>query len=688
MSPPVVGGPPGGAPPAPAQVPHLPFAGDFGTLTGWLLEKTATETSEAISRDINSGFERLATMPCLNENEHDEAMRNLVDEVLNSDTLGCYLTVTNTGATSAKVTVIHSLARYSAGFGGNSSLQGRILGFLGETVGTQLPTFVGTSSAPGDDLAHGFTLEDVDVPTAIQVEAYFNGPAAGNLMPAIPAGVNSMLLCPLVPLPLAWVPYFLDSKTPYAAYQMGAILVASLETGEHRARAEPLLDWLRTSCVRLGAAGAERFQSRLDMSFEPIAPDPRVIRWATARLAPFVKTDPLQATTGAGAGPTSAPNVPGVNIANERDYTPLEIAKIQAACSLTPGMWDTNLPELYSRMLEEGRTKAKVRSLLEDIFRPGESGPLDAVHVSVTSEMATDIKELNFGQNGNTGYDTCHRGISPFAVISVSLATESKRRRIADRFTRTRNLTLAEVEQEETSPDPIPQDYRGLMDLLRTYLAFLEGVVGEQCDHYGQVYRIAAELSTQRRTYENMAGRAVASLLWQIFTDARFFFSAGLDARGTLPVSRLQITHSMLSTGFIQEQVHVPYAQLGGHTPGGDDEADTSAGANSDGRQQGGRGNRTFRHVPTCIKTCLRGARGKYPNLKVVDLMNAPDPNLTYNQVKLGPTGSCLDYLCFGRCKTPACTYKHETNASIPSDRAEAVAQKLGPAYLAYDASH
>jgi hypothetical protein len=42
--------PPGGAP-AVATAPHLPFGADRGTITGWLLDATATETSSEFLED-------------------------------------------------------------------------------------------------------------------------------------------------------------------------------------------------------------------------------------------------------------------------------------------------------------------------------------------------------------------------------------------------------------------------------------------------------------------------------------------------------------------------------------------------------------------------------------------------------------------------------------------------------------
>jgi hypothetical protein len=58
----------------------------------------------------------------------------------------------------------------------------------------------------------------------------------------------------------------------------------------------------------------------------------------------------------------------GTNRTGEREYSFLETSKIQAACGLTDAQWETDLPELYTKMLEEGRTTAKVKALLEDIF--------------------------------------------------------------------------------------------------------------------------------------------------------------------------------------------------------------------------------------------------------------------------------------------------------------------------------
>jgi hypothetical protein len=148
------------------------------------------------------------------------------------------------------------------------------------------------------------------------------------------------------------------------------------------------------------------------------------------------------------------------------------------------------------------------------------------------------------------------------------MATTSKRRRHADRFTRTSNLTLAEVAQSETSPDPLPTEYHGLVNLLRRYVELLRHLVGERSRHFVKVMQITAELNSRQFIFEALKPDQVASLLWQVFMDARRFFSSGIDTQGNLPQSLLRTTYNEVAVGIVQAHLNVPYAQLmGNDTP-------------------------------------------------------------------------------------------------------------------------
>jgi hypothetical protein len=81
----------------------------------------------------------------------------------------------------------------------------------------------------------------------------------------------------------------------------------------------------------------------------------------------------------------------------------------------------------------------------------------------------------------------------------------------------------------DTNPDPIPTDYHGMVNLLQRYTMFLHQLVGDRSGHYVEVRRIAAELNSHQHIFEALDAPQIASLLWQIFMDARRFFSAGID---------------------------------------------------------------------------------------------------------------------------------------------------------------
>ena len=261
--------------------PPLPFPGDPGTVTGWLLERLASILSDALAKEVEAGFARLTANIPANPTDADYpgAMRDLVDEVLNSADLCCYLTVTATGATSARVTVVHSIGKYSAGFGSLSAFQGTIMGFLGETVGDQLPVFVQAPTPVGDrDLASAFAIHEMAVPTGAEIAAYFSAAGAGHLLnPIARTLANGTQLSRLCPIPLAWAPYFMDSKTPYDALRTGVQLISTPDKADERDMALPLASWLQTACVKRGLGAGDRRFSCLNTDWAALAPDAKVI---------------------------------------------------------------------------------------------------------------------------------------------------------------------------------------------------------------------------------------------------------------------------------------------------------------------------------------------------------------------------------------------------------------------------
>jgi hypothetical protein len=58
------------------------------------------------------------------------------------------------------------------------------------------------------------------------------------------------------------------------------------------------------------------------------------------------------------------------------------------------------------------------------------------------------------------------------------MGTASKRRRHEDRFSWTSTLTLTEVAQAETTPNIIPSEYHGMLNLLKQYVQLLQLILG------------------------------------------------------------------------------------------------------------------------------------------------------------------------------------------------------------------
>jgi hypothetical protein len=119
---------------------------------------------------------------------------------------------------------------------------------LGETVGGQLPPLIRFRDDDVEvDFVSALMLENVNVQPAAAVMAYFEGPAAREVMPAvrIAAGAIATNLSCLCPIPLAGGANFLDFKNPCEAYRMGTRLVGTMNTDAERLRMGPLLTWLR-----------------------------------------------------------------------------------------------------------------------------------------------------------------------------------------------------------------------------------------------------------------------------------------------------------------------------------------------------------------------------------------------------------------------------------------------------------
>jgi hypothetical protein len=169
--------------------------------------------------------------------------------------------------------------------------------------------------------------------------------------------------------------------------------------------------------------------------------------------------------------------------------------------------------------------------------------------------MARDVKDLNFGFGDDKSYSGCHRGISPFTVLAVLSATAARRRQLELRRQECMSIIYGDLANFESSPDPLPKDFVGLLHLIRSYMALLVVVVGKKCQHYLQVKQIGLELSKNVSAFESLTAQNVATRVWQIFFDSRRFFSEAINDTGTLPVS-IPVPKLLLK---VEKYIHTSY---------------------------------------------------------------------------------------------------------------------------------
>jgi hypothetical protein len=69
-------------------------------------------------------------------------------------------------------------------------------------------------------------------------------------------------------------------------------------------------------------------------------------------------------------------------------------------------------------------------------------------------------------------------------------------------------------------------------------------------------------------------------------------------------------------------------------------------------------------------------------------VMAAPATPVAYMKYKLGPNGTCMDFVCFGKCTDPSCSYKHNAAIRLTPGQTQRAVPHLKVAYDAYKAAH
>jgi hypothetical protein len=749
----------GGAP-APGELPvplQLPYAADPGTLTGWLVTRNEgldRDSILAVLASMNAKYTNV-TDPQLTQDNVTSLLKELAEDVVASEVLESFLTImTSTEAGKAMVTTVSRLSRFRSGIGQVSRFDGNVYGFFGEVEEGQLPPLM---KLPDNmSLRQALAVRKCWAPSWAEFDAWYGDgptnprvPVPGDELMArageeAPAGVGldqgeaiegeedeGMVEVPsLQYIPAAWAPYFMAAQTPEAAMRTWRKLVAGNLTNRHAEITESVTKWLSAACVRVSSVGANRTRSKMHMSWvSPLGAFERdLTRWASRRLSPFLTVAPVVQPTmvagmlppmAGGGNPTAGVMPPGMpptgaaammpyETKETKLYSPLEHERIRMACGLEPANYEAGRPPIYAMLLAEGRSMVKVEAVLQKLMAPA-LDDWDPVRVYVSQELVRDMKDLKFGWGNENTYDTCHRGISPFAVLQVSMEQQTKRRKTQERADRATFLSTDDVRSLEAEPGCCPPNYYGMMSLLKRYIRLLTVLFGARCSHLLEVQGVYQALAEKVGVYELMSSELVAETIWQVFLDARECFSyMGLG----LPESTLFALRCEVRSCSLKGTINCPVALLLNipstmlATPSAVSQSGSSGRTSGTGRMSGGSmapstmstltsytearrtrevpvigGKRTNPDAVPELVEIMRDLRTKRPGVDMNALIRSE--RLVIADIAIGGRGACLDFMYLGECARAGCTFGHDPS-NVSAGKRRDVTRKLTKAVAGY----
>jgi hypothetical protein len=82
----------GGAPP-PVDAPHLPFPAEPGSITGWMLEMSASDTTRDIAEHMRRSFTHLGSLPAVANAGYNAMHQQMLEKVVSADVFDTYLVI-------------------------------------------------------------------------------------------------------------------------------------------------------------------------------------------------------------------------------------------------------------------------------------------------------------------------------------------------------------------------------------------------------------------------------------------------------------------------------------------------------------------------------------------------------------------------------------------------------------------
>jgi hypothetical protein len=177
-----------------------------------------------------------------------------------------------------------------------------------------------------------------------------------------------------------------------------------------------------------------------------------------------------------------------------------------------------------------------------------------------------------------------------------------------------------------------------------------------------------------------MTKHNAAHLLWAVFTDARSYFNTPHDVMGNPPISHLDWMIGGLRGGTIPQTLGTPLISLFGDS--------RELNPHPSGVGSGGRAEPEVaryqrgspppnNNVHARIEAATASARQCNPDVDYRAVMAvAPQPKPRISSLQLN-RGGCFNYLFFGKCADPRCSFRHD--GEIDESKIDAAIDKMKP---------
>jgi hypothetical protein len=240
-----------------------------------LVAKTANlgrDAAIAVLAAMNAKYANVVD-PLLAQERIDALLRELAEDVLASEGLESFLTVTMPEGGTPTVITFSRLSRFRSGMGQTSPYDGNVYGFIGEVEEGQMPPLM---KLPDNlSMCQALAVRELMAAAEEELDVWY-GKGPGN--PRVPiqgdelvteseGGLAKNVKVPLLQyIPMAWAPYFMAAQSPEAAHRALHRLTEGHMTDQQRKHTVRLETWI-AACMHSGPIGAYRYRSKLYMTW-------------------------------------------------------------------------------------------------------------------------------------------------------------------------------------------------------------------------------------------------------------------------------------------------------------------------------------------------------------------------------------------------------------------------------------